>query len=122
MDANRGYYVRTTEYLNVPFARDVDAWHAARLLNSMAEASERCDRQVYRLAREQYVEAFRQQGGSAIDWEGGVFKLLNPGGDLSSLAFYVMPSFRACEDHVLATKPSRRIARAGQIANRWAKH
>jgi hypothetical protein len=121
IEAASEYYVRTAEGLNVAFARDIDAWHAARLLNSMVETSDQCDRAMYQLAFEEYVETVQPQGGQAVDWDGGIFRLLDPHRDLSSLAFYVMPPFRACQNHV-ATKASRQFSHSSHVRTKWARH
>ena len=121
VEANGIYYVRTVEGLNVGFADDSNARHAANLLNEMIEASGRRDKAVYQLALEEYAEMTQREAESSLGSDDGIFRLLDPRGDLSSLAKFVVPSFSACEARLVA-----RVARvpdhASHTRTKWTKH
>jgi len=120
IEATSTYYVRTAEGLNVAFAHDTDAWHAANLLNAMFDGSGQCDKAVYQVALEEYAEITQREAGATPGWDDGIFRLLNPRGDLSSLAKYVVPPFRACETHVVA-RASRRPDHASHARTKWTR-
>ena len=107
VEARGTYYVRTAEGLNVGFAKDSDARHAANLLNQMDQATGQCDKAVYQLALEEYTEMTQIEGGTTLGADDTVFGLLNPEGDSSSLARAVVPLFRGCETSIVA-KAARR--------------
>jgi hypothetical protein len=128
MEASVAYYVRTSEGLNVAFARETDALNAADLLNAMSDASGRCDKEVYQIALDEYVELTQyeyaeitQLGGGTVASDDGVFRLVSPRGDLSSLAKYVVPSFRACEIHIVA-RTSRRAGHVRHARTKLTRH
>ena len=121
VEANGVYYMRTVDGLNVAFAKDSDARHAAHLLNEMIEAAGQCDKAVYQLALEEYAKMSPRHEEPGLDWDNAVFRLMNPRGDLSPLAEYVLPFFRACEGHVIA-KVSRSPDHASRAKTKWTKH
>jgi hypothetical protein len=103
MEITKRYYVRTAEGLNVRFALEPSAWQAARLLNTMVEASDRCDADTYRVAFEQYVETVEMQiGDEAIDIKDGFSFILDPHSDGPSIAMYAVPAYHGCRNSIAA--------------------
>ena len=125
MEAARSHYVRTAEGLHVVFTHNTDASLAANLLNAMSYANDQCDKGVYQIALDEYAkithgdhaEKAQREDGANIGRGDGVFRILNPRGDLSSLAKYVVPPFRTCETHVVAGHRVRLTIRAARKRN-----
>jgi hypothetical protein len=93
------YFVRTAEDLNVGFGDLGVARNADVLLNVMANAQSHCDRTGYDLAFDEYaivIGTGKQDATQERAEMGGVFGLLYPRRDLTSLAEYVVPLFHAC--------------------------
>jgi hypothetical protein len=116
------YFVRTAEGLNLALTDSIAARDAAELLNAMVRAKDRCDKTGYERAFDEYAktmglgEQSKTQDRMEID---GVFRLLNPRRDLSSLAAYMVPPFRVCRPHRIAkTKANLNMAQRAQI--RWS--
>jgi hypothetical protein len=114
------YVVRTAERLNLAFADPITARHAAELLNMMASAKNQCARAQYDLALEEYAELSLRDDRTGPGWDEGGFKVLNPQHDLSSLAEYVLPPFRACRTHRVA-RAKASPDRAYRSGLRWSK-
>ena len=95
----RTYFVRTAEDLNVAFADYGIAVNVVELLNVMAEAQSQCDRTGYDLAFDEYAIVIGMANQEATEERaerGGVFRLLCPRLDWSSLAQHVVPPFYPC--------------------------
>ena len=95
----RTYFVRTAEDLNVAFADYGIAVNVVELLNVMAEAQSQCDRTGYDLAFDEYAIVIGMGNQEATQERaeiGGVFRLLCPRRDWSSLARHVVPPFYPC--------------------------
>jgi hypothetical protein len=122
MEITKRYYVRTAEGLNVRFAFEPGAWQAARLLNAMVDASDRCDADTYRVAFEQYAETVEMQiGDEAIDVKDGLSFILDPHSDGPSIAMYAVPAYHGCRSE-LAAKPSRGRANVAHVKPKLARH
>jgi hypothetical protein len=97
------YVVRTAEGLNLAFADGTTAVRAAELLNWMARAKNQCARAEYELGFEEYTEMMSLRDEKTVHgWDEGVFGVVNPHRDLSSLAEYVLPPFHNCLTHRVA--------------------
>jgi hypothetical protein len=95
------YFVRTMEGLNLAFTDLESAMDALGSLNVMAHARNQCNRREYQIAFDNYATLMglfekKSDPNPTADMD-GVFKLLYPRGDLSSLAEYVAPSFQRCK-------------------------
>jgi hypothetical protein len=129
IEATSLYFVRTAEGLNVAFANDTDAWQAANLLNIMSNASGQCDKAVYQVALDEYAEItereytaiVQRERGGLLGWDDGTFRLLNPRGDLFSLAKYAVPPFPACQTRV-AFRALRKPSHASHVKTKLARH
>jgi hypothetical protein len=76
---------------------------AAELLNWMARAKNQCARAEYELGFEEYTEMMSLRDEKTVHgWDEGVFGVVNPHRDLSSLAEYVLPPFHNCLTHRVA--------------------
>ena len=103
----RAYFVRTAEDLNVAFADYGIAVNVVELLNVMAEAQSQCDRTGYDLAFDEYAIVIGMGNQEATQERaeiGGVFRLLCPRRDWSSLARHVVPPFYPCGGHRFAAE------------------
>jgi hypothetical protein len=117
------YFVRTAEGLNLALADSITARDAVELLNAMVRAKDGCDRTGYERAFDEYAkmmgldEELETQDRSEMT---GVFRLLYPSRNLSSLAEYVVPPFHACVTHRVA-KAKASPDRAYRPGLRWSK-
>jgi hypothetical protein len=121
IEAAGRYYVRTVEGLNVPFSQNADAIMAAQLLNTMIEARGHCEAETYRAALDAYAATSQLRGGDELNWNNSIFRLLAPITDPSSLAMYVVPSFRGCRTLAEVWSESR-LSRAHHSKQKWARH
>jgi hypothetical protein len=121
MEITKRYYLRTVEGLNIRFALEADAWHAARLLNAMAEASDRCEADVYRFAFDEYVETVKSQLGAVSYTKDSLSLIFDPHLDRSSAAMFAVPVYHGCSAQV-ATKASRRDTHVAHAKTKWLKH
>jgi hypothetical protein len=121
MELTKQYYVRTAEGLNVRFVRELDAWHAARLLNTMVEASDRCEADIYRVALKEYVETVEMQIGATVDIKGRLSLVLDPHTDRYSIAMYAVPAYGGCRSLVVA-KARNGLPRAAHVKAKWVRH
>jgi hypothetical protein len=117
------YFVRTAEDLNVPLADYSVAVNVVELLNRMTRAQSQCDKAGYDLAFDDYAkivglgeQVANPDPASETD---GVFKLLYPRRDLSSLAEYAVPPFHACGAHRIAGAKAN-PALASRQGLRWS--
>ena len=117
------YFVRTAEDLNVPLADYGVAVNVVELLNRMTRAQSQCDKAGYDLAFDDYAkivglgeQVANPDPASETD---GVFKLLYPRHDLSSLAEYAVPPFHACGAHRIAGAKAN-PALASRQGLRWS--
>ena len=121
MEITKRYYVRTAEGLNVRFAREPDAWHAARLLNTMVAASDRCEADIYQAALDEYVETVDTQTGETVDIRGRLSLVLDPPPNSYSIAMYAVPAFRGCR--TLAVAPARStLTPVAHVKTKWVRH
>jgi hypothetical protein len=121
MEIAKRYYVRTAQGLNVRFTLEPDAWHAARLLNTMIEASDRCEADTYRVALEQYVETVEMQIGETVAIKGRLSFILDPHADGYSTAMYAVPAYHGCRSHAVA-KAQGRLTHVAHVKMKWARH
>jgi hypothetical protein len=121
MEITKRYYVRTAEGLNVRFALEPDAWHAARLLNTMVEASDRCEADIYQVALDEYVETVEMQTGETVDVKGSLSFILDPHPDGFSTARYAVPAYHGCHSRA-AAKAQGRLTHVANVKMKWARH
>ena len=115
------FLVRTAEGVNLTFMALVNASDAAELLNLMARAKNRCARTRYERALEQYTDLMGlrdERIAQGADERGGVFELLNPHHDLSTLAEYAVPPFQGCGPHEAKAKGG--LDKADRSTGRWS--
>jgi hypothetical protein len=122
MEITKRYYVRTAEGLNVRFTLEPDAWHAARLLNTMIEASARCEADTYQVALEQYVETVEMQTGETVAKNDRLSLIPHPHPDMHSTAMYAVPAYRGCRSHAVAAKARGRLTHGAHVKMKWARH